>query len=345
MLDIYYCAAHGDIESVRSFLDNGADVNALDEPGGTPVLQLAAQEGYLDIVRLLVARGADVHALNGYGETPLHETAVHNQPKVAEFLLYCGADLHQEFDGDTLLHVAARHDSLEVASLYIDRGIPVDALDEGERTPLQCAAEWGARDTAEMLIGRGSKIDMTVAAGLCDEEMMRSLLALGADIKGSEELPLDTMVRCRRQDSVEFLLSFGADPNVRDSYGCTPLFHAIGCGNMSIPRMLISHGADVRAMMRDHRTPLHFASDYDGHDEFAALLISNGADVNAQDDSGWTPLHVSANRDAGLIGELLLLAGADPYIVDIDGKTPLLLAKERESFDILKVLRNAGVTR
>ena len=50
-------------------MDSGADVNARDEAGDTP-LHYAAYFGELAVIRLLVERGADVSALNSYGRTP-----------------------------------------------------------------------------------------------------------------------------------------------------------------------------------------------------------------------------------------------------------------------------------
>ena len=51
-----------------------ADVNVLNNDGGTP-LHEAASKGHLDVVRVLSEFKADVNALNNDGGTPLHEAA------------------------------------------------------------------------------------------------------------------------------------------------------------------------------------------------------------------------------------------------------------------------------
>ncbi|MCA1959867.1 MAG: ankyrin repeat domain-containing protein [Desulfomonile sp.] len=60
----------GDVDRIKSLLDRGADVNARNRNGETP-LMVAAGLLYPDAVRLLIARGADVNAETGGGETAL----------------------------------------------------------------------------------------------------------------------------------------------------------------------------------------------------------------------------------------------------------------------------------
>ncbi len=60
----------GDVQMVKSLLEKGANVNARDENGNTP-LHLAAKEGNFEIVKLLVTHCADVLIKDRWGKTPL----------------------------------------------------------------------------------------------------------------------------------------------------------------------------------------------------------------------------------------------------------------------------------
>jgi len=75
---------------VRLLLDHGADVNAQNQAGWTP-LDEASYYGALEVVRLLLERGADVEAKNNDGKTALHVAAAHGHDKVIELLREHGA--------------------------------------------------------------------------------------------------------------------------------------------------------------------------------------------------------------------------------------------------------------
>ena len=74
-ISIYEAAEKGNIEAVKQHLDAGADVNATDGDGWTP-LHKAAPNGHKEIAELLIAKGADVNAKDDmFGRTPLHSAA------------------------------------------------------------------------------------------------------------------------------------------------------------------------------------------------------------------------------------------------------------------------------
>jgi len=69
-ISIHEAAANGNIEAVKQHIAAGADVNAKDNWGWTP-LHYAALKGHKEIAELLIAKGADVNAVGDLGRTPL----------------------------------------------------------------------------------------------------------------------------------------------------------------------------------------------------------------------------------------------------------------------------------
>lgn len=67
---LIYAAAHGHTETVKMLVDRGADVNAADVTGWTP-LHAAAYGGHPEIIRFLLGRGARLTPDNWYTPTPL----------------------------------------------------------------------------------------------------------------------------------------------------------------------------------------------------------------------------------------------------------------------------------
>lgn len=66
----HYAAQEGKLELVKFLLNNGANIEAKDVNGSTPLLY-AVQENRLDVVRFLVGRGANINAGNNFDQTPL----------------------------------------------------------------------------------------------------------------------------------------------------------------------------------------------------------------------------------------------------------------------------------
>lgn len=96
----------GDAATVRALLDEGADVNAPNEQGMTPLF-MAARSGDTEIVRLLLEASADVNAtFNEQHLVPLSAAVAEGYAEVVRLLLEAGADVNvTTSDGTTLLLV------------------------------------------------------------------------------------------------------------------------------------------------------------------------------------------------------------------------------------------------
>ena len=118
-ISIHEAAKAGDIKTVKQHLTAGADVNAKNEWGGTP-LHYATFGGHKEVVELLIAKGADVNAKDGVGETPLHWASKEGNKEVVELLISKGADVNAKDDvGDTPVDWA---DNKETADLLRKHG-------------------------------------------------------------------------------------------------------------------------------------------------------------------------------------------------------------------------------
>jgi len=150
-------------------------------------------------------------------------------------------------------------------------------------------------------------------------------------------------------DMVAFLISKGADVNLKDSEGKTALLWA-SSNSLENAKILISNGAKVNAAANYGMTPFIQAtlgvSSGKVPIEMCELLRKNGVNINAslsrQSAMGWTALHyAAANGDAELV-KYLIKHGANVNKATGEGSTPLFLAKLGEYDDIIKILKNAG---
>jgi ankyrin repeat protein len=108
------------IEAVKQHLAAGADVDVKGGwAGGTP-LHYAVGEGRNEIAKLLIAKGANVNAKDGNGSTPLHYA---NTKEIAEPLIAEGANVNaKNKDGKTPLDLAIQVRNTELAALLRKHG-------------------------------------------------------------------------------------------------------------------------------------------------------------------------------------------------------------------------------
>ena len=314
---------------IALLVEAGADVNARNRYGYTPVHYAARDNGEPAVIAALVAAGAEVNAwatgsrlLHGlpieWDVTPLHEAARNRNPAVTAALLDAGADVSAvAAGGGTPLHrAAAENPNPAVVRELVRRGADVNAKLPGGRTPLHEAA---ARNR--------------------NPGVLTALLEAGADVNAqgaSDEVWSDRLsVGMAASEVMSGPTPWGGRVTMSDRTGIrTPLHEAVmGHGDSAVVATLIAAGADVNArgdldrMFDPAASPLYWAVSANPNPAVPGLLVRAGADVDARGGSGWTPLHLAALRNPVLFPVLLEL-GADPEVVDRYGRTPMDYAAE-----------------
>jgi ankyrin repeat protein len=179
------------------------------------------------------------------------------------------------------------------------------------------------------------------AARFGDIDGVKRLIDEGADMDIKDidgESPLHSASRWGHEAITELLLIHGADANVASIYGVTPLHLAVREMHGDVIEILLKHGADANARDLFGCTPLHDIAD-SGNGKITDMLVAGGADPQAKDINGTTPLHRAARSGNTVVVKTLLLLGADPALKSYLGRTPLdeaLLQANNE--DVVKSL-------
>ncbi|XP_070827017.1 ankyrin repeat and protein kinase domain-containing protein 1 [Chaetodon trifascialis] len=150
-------------------------------------------------------------------------------------------------------------------------------------------------------------------------------------------------VASRDAESVEHVLSLGADVNCMTTKGYTPLIIAVLHRLHDIISLLLEHGADATQGDEDQWTALHFAAQ-NGDDRTVRLLLDKGAVADAWEKAGWMPLHLACQNGHETVVRLLLSRLSEEAVGEREaqGRTPLHLASAYGHLNIAKLLLSQG---
>ena len=169
------------------------------------------------------------------------------------------------------------------------------------------------------------------------------LLTLTGLVAGTEVTSRDIYDAIRQNDLARLkkMTAPGADVNLRDARGSTPLMHAAAIGSLEAVKLLLKASADVNARNGLDSTALIWGASDPAK---VRLLVDAGANVNARSKIGRTPLQIAAGHPGSLDAVSLLLSkGADTKAADFRGTTALIEAARVNDIDELRALLNYPV--
>lgn len=365
-------ARRGEVELVRSMLDDGADVNAAQGDGLT-ALHASAERGHVEIARLLIAAGADLDAETRIGHyTPLHLAGRGGHGHVVLALAEAGADVSRATSntGVTPLHLAASAVGGEPAvATLLDHGAAVNAREASAgQTPLMFAAAYDRAAAVRELLSRGADPAITttvvdvLSSVAIDREangrfrrMVRSLRDSAGGAADWDPSPAQVQAAIRAQR--EFLLSDdpGGEVDATDLVNYRPDYP--GGPDVARPpyrETLVGKTGGMTALLHAAR---------EGHVESARVLLEGGADVDQVSVGDRTsPLLMAALNGQFDVALLFVEQGADPNLAaSTDGASALFAVlqtqwapqsnypqprahdrQEAEHLDVLRALLEAG---
>jgi len=255
--EIHETVKNGDLEKVKSLIQNDKQlVNLKDDAGRTP-LHWASRGVYPEIMQFLIQNGADVNALDNNMVTPLISIASRGHLEAAKLLLKNGSNVHAESNeyNRTALFYSVLGGHKEVTELLLKNGAKVDINVGFGRTPLYYAVIKGHAEIAKSLIAGGADKNFMMNDGL-------SLLHL-AVISNDIEI-------------VKTLVSMKCDVNSNQKSGLTPLHLAANYGTSEIANLLIKSGANLNFKTKEGASPYNYAI-ASNHGEITNLLLKNNA--------------------------------------------------------------------
>lgn len=155
-----------DMPRIQFLLEKGADINARDAQGYTPLTN-ALRLQYLRVSKMLIEKGADIRINDANGWPPLLLAAMKNDLKLVKLLVESKADLTaKNHEGLSVLHVASEFGSPEMVSYLIDQGVDVNIRNKVGYTPLMLAVAKHSDQETTALLDRGADVNAENNAGV-----------------------------------------------------------------------------------------------------------------------------------------------------------------------------------
>ena len=276
---------------------------------GNQLLHFAVNHDDLRLVSVLLAAGADPDAANDKGSTPLTQAAYRGKADAIERLLAEGASVDAEAygDGGTPLAFALFWGHVQAA----DKLAEVAVVPQN----LRIAAGLGRLDIMAKLFDANGALEPEAGFHREFHRPHSGFPPWRPRPDRQEILDeaLGYAARSGRIDAMAFLHARGADLDSAPYQG-TPLVHAVLNGQLDAIGWLLDHGADIdkKARYGEPRgaTPLHFAAAWGGRLEAAKLLVARGANLAIRDDDYHAPAAGWANHFGNKEIETLLLDAA-----------------------------------
>jgi ankyrin repeat protein len=350
----------GDRTAAIALLKQHTDVNA-PEPDGTTALHWAVREDDREMVDRLIKAGANVKAANRYGVTPLYLACVNGSAPMIAKLLEAGADANSATtEGETALMTVARTGNVEAAKVLLAHGADVNSKEQWrQQTPLMWAAAECHPEMEQELIAHSADVNAKQVEWQWERQITKEPREKWLPLGGMTALLFAARQGCLA--GAEVLIKAGAQINATNPNGFSPILLAIINGHYDVAAYLLRQGADPNIADEVGRTPLYASVDMhtlpdsnlpwpsDPNGEMGSLdlikvLLEHGADVNVQLKkqqpyrskvdrgadtmlgTGTTPLLRAAKAGDAAAIEVLLAKGGDAKIPTKVGFTPVMAA-------------------
>ena len=345
------------IKSVKTFFENGGEIEPLDDSGNTFLHYLATitaekrekphseimteeeKEAWVnkditelnELLSIVSENVTNFNVKNFYGRTPLHIAAEKQNSIYTQFLLKKGLNAaEKDKNGDQPLHLLADN-------IWLFNDSTLNDQIENINNIINMLLENGANINAKNALNKTPffyLIESNVTRKEDSFPIAKHFLNKGADINSTNiagntiliESCMDKDVKC-----VEFLLNNGADKSIKNYFGKRAIDIIKGYNDYNA----------IYRLLKNDMGNLYYAAQMGEYDKIESA-INEGYNVNRINKKGYTILHIAAEMGHLEIVKLLVENGADINFKGPNGITPIYWATVNNKIEVVKFLLEAG---
>ncbi len=319
---LIHAAKYGIINVAKSLIGKGANIDAKDTTGGTPLIY-ASYWNHTKLVELLIGKGANIDAKDNNGWTPLTKAAYKGYTSIAILLINAGANIKvQNNKSNTALDIAREKKHIEIITLL------ENAQNNNPKPPSTTQSSSSSMNLDQQLFEAAKTNNLTLA---------KKLIRQGANIQYKDNFDKKTPLHVAGYEVTKLLLLNGADTHAKDTFDNTPWDacpRVMNWKNEATKARLLYNPPSPTYEDVNFAKKLSTQTSFDDQLYFGAKngnlaqvkkALSLGADIETKGPKGTTPLLFAvSNGHLDVVKFLISLGSSDTLMLSKSRIFPLL---------------------
>lgn len=246
---------------------------------------------------------------------------------------------------------AVEIDNSFLLNSFFSEDFPV-TYSKDEKSLLMIAIENDSHNVLDMILVRGAYLEEEIEDGrtpifyVRSSEALNKLVIAGADINrldNKKESVISYFIKNKPFEYSEYLVIAGANLDVENDEGWTPIFDAVVSGNIKLVELMLERGGDFKKEDIYGNIPIFYTND-----ENMLLKLLEIKDYN---------LNMRNRKNENIFGEIYLRAvdngyinvvkklfelGVNPYYMSY-GDSAISIAKEKNNLEMIGLLQSKGL--
>ena len=246
---------------------------------------------------------------------------------------------------------AVETDNSFLLNSFFSEDFPVTYSKDG-KSLLMIAIENDSHNVLDMILVRGAYLEEEIEDGrtpifyVRSSEVLNKLVIAGADINkldNKKESVISYFIKNKPFEYSEYLVIAGANLDVENDEGWTPIFDAVVSGNIKLVELMLERGGDFKKEDVYGNIPIFYTNNEDMLLKLLEIKDYNLNMRNKKNENIFGEIYLRAveNGYVNVVKKLFEL-GINPYYMSY-GDSAIAIAKEKNNLEMIELLKSKGL--